>query len=101
MILFDKKEFHFSISDLPALVSYKEKTGGSQFSIAMIADLYLQGEKVIFYSAYSMAKDSFLKQAKGNIDESKIRLLNSGDQKALENCLNKYDEHIYFFSARM
>lgn len=58
----DDKELHLAQSDLPCLISYPEKTGGSQFSVTLIADLFLRGEKVLFLTAYPMATDNFLSQ---------------------------------------
>jgi len=64
--LLNEKEYHFSEQDLPCLIVYKEKSGGSHFSVTMAADLFLDGSKLLFFTAYPMAKDNFLKQMKGS-----------------------------------
>jgi hypothetical protein len=69
-ILLNKKVFHFKEGGLPCLVHYEEKTGGSQFTVALIVDLFLRGSKILFFTAYPMAKDNFFEQTKGS--ESKI-----------------------------
>src|SRR3989339_1582346 len=69
-ILLDDEVFHFSEDGLPCLVHYKEKQGGSQFTVTLVADLFLQGSKILFLTAYPYAKDNFFEQTKGM--ESKI-----------------------------
>lgn len=69
-ILFNNSEFHFNEDYLPCLVHYKEKMGGSQFTVTLVADLFLQGSKILFFTAYPYAKDNFFEQTKGM--ESKI-----------------------------
>lgn len=90
-------------ADLPCLVTYSEKSGGSHFSIVMLADLFLTGSKVLLFTAYPMARDNFLLQIKGGGQDvsyisnesdivnskSKIIIVESGNQqlflKTLEN----------------
>lgn len=69
-ILLNDEEYHFDENDLPCLVHYKEKQGGSQFTVTLVADLFLQGSKILFLTAYPYAKDNFYEQTKGM--ESKI-----------------------------
>jgi predicted CopG family antitoxin len=69
-ILLNKKVFSLTFSDLPCLITYCEKAGGSQFSVSLIADLFLRGSKILFISAYPRAKDEFFKQTK--ISEKRI-----------------------------
>lgn len=64
-ILLNNKELHFTEKDLPCLIHYKEKQGGSQFTITLVADLFSQGSKILFLTAYPYAKDNFLAQTKG------------------------------------
>lgn len=71
-ILLNKEEFHFNEDCLPCLVHYKEKMGGSQFTVTLVADLFLRGSKILFLTAYPYAKDNFFEQTKGT--ESKIFL---------------------------
>lgn len=62
-------------SDLPCLVTYEEKMGGSHLSIVLLADLFFQGYKVLLLTAYPMAKEKFLEQTEG--DYSHIRFVNN------------------------
>lgn len=83
-ILLDGKKFDFNESFLPCLVTYKEKTGGSHFTITMVKDLFLSGSKILFLTAYPMAKENFLEQI--GEDHSKIAFVNSVSD--LENAKN-------------
>ncbi|MFA6474221.1 MAG: hypothetical protein WCV85_05045 [Patescibacteria group bacterium] len=77
-ILFNNEEFHFHENDLPCLVHYREKQGGSQFTVTLVADLFLRGSKILFLTAYPMAKDNFVEQVKG--EESKIAFITNESQ---------------------
>ncbi|OGL65992.1 hypothetical protein A2753_02010 [Candidatus Uhrbacteria bacterium RIFCSPHIGHO2_01_FULL_47_11] len=63
-LLLNGKEYHLTKDGLPCLITYKEKTGGSHFSVTLAADLFLQGAKILFLSAYPMARDNFFEQVK-------------------------------------
>lgn len=69
-ILLNKEVFHLNEDGLPCLVHYKEKQGGSQFTVSLVADLFLQGSKILFLTAFPYAKDNFYEQTKEM--ESKI-----------------------------
>ena len=69
-ILLNDKELHLSENNLPCLIHYKEKQGGSQFTVTLVANLFLQGSKILFLTAYPYAKDNFFEQVEGM--ESKI-----------------------------
>ena len=97
-ILLNKKIFHFSEDNLPCLVHYKEKTGGSHFTISLVVDLFLQGSKILFFSKYHMAKDNFLEQTKEK--ESKIFFIEKkedlvGAEKHRVIILKSGDEDLY------
>lgn len=47
---------------LPCLITYKEKSGGSQLSISLLTDLFFRGSKVLSFTAYDMARENFLQQ---------------------------------------
>mgnify|MGYP001231045806 CR=1 FL=1 len=55
-------ELHFTENDLPILIHGIEHVGSSQFTISLLADLYTQGSKILFFTGYQMAKDEFIKQ---------------------------------------
>jgi hypothetical protein len=61
-ILLNEVTYDVSSSLLPCLISYADKTGGSHFSITLLAQLFDAGEKVILFTAFPMAKDNFLQQ---------------------------------------
>lgn len=77
-ILLNNNEFHINRSDLPCLITYREKSGGSQLSISLIADMFLRGEKILFITAFPPGKENFLAQIKGS--EEKTSYITSIDQ---------------------
>lgn len=104
-ILLNEKNFHFSEADLPCLIHYSEGTGGSHFSVTMIADMFSNGSKILFLTAYPMAKDNFLQQISGNENKVLIAtqkyklttdkqaiLIESGNQNLFLEALNHLDD---------
>lgn len=79
-VLLNGEPYHISESDLPCLITYGEKAGGSHFSVTLVADLFLRGSKILFLTAYPMAKDNFLQQIKGS--ESKTAYIT--DERELD-----------------
>lgn len=77
-ILLNEEIFIVTESDLPCLITYAEKSGGSHFSVTMTANLFLSGSKILFLTAYPMAKDNFLKQI--GSDYSKVALITSAEE---------------------
>ncbi len=67
----------FSVNDLPMLIHGKEHTGSSLFSITMAVHLHSQGNKLLIFTAYPMAKEEFLEQVGHN--SSVFYLENFGD----------------------
>ena len=51
---------HFSTQDLPMLLHYQCKQGGSYYSMVLIEHLALQGHKVLLLTWYPQAKEQFL-----------------------------------------
>jgi len=91
--------------NLPCLITYAEKSGGSHFSIVMLADLFLSGAKVLLFTAYPMARDNFLGQIKGggpNVSYASneegldsnfpIIIIESGNQELFLKALNKLED---------
>jgi hypothetical protein len=74
-ILLDNEPYEITERDLPYLVIYGDKSGGSHFTITLVKDLYLSGSKILFLTAFHMAKDNFLEQVGSN--HSKIAFVNS------------------------
>lgn len=68
-LLLNEHPFNARENDLPCLITYGEKTGGSHFSIVLVANLFQQGSKLLFFTAYPMARDDFMEQIKGNEDQ--------------------------------
>lgn len=81
-ILLDGKEYQIGRDKLPCLIHYGEGSGGSHFSITLVANLFLRGEKILFLTAYPMAKDSFLQQIGGH--ESKVDYVSDTRQLATD-----------------
>lgn len=63
-ILLDNNEINFSETDLPILIHGKEHSGAgaSLFTVSLMANLYIQGSKMLFLSGYHMARDELLAQ---------------------------------------
>src|SRR5680860_723742 len=80
-VLVNNKKINFDSNDFPMLISGAEKTGSSFFSICLLAELLKNGYKVLFLSAYPMAKEEFSKQM-GNKIENAI-IIESGEESDL------------------
>jgi len=80
-ILLNWKPYILSEDKLPCLITYGKNMGGSHLSITLISQLFTQGSKILFMTAYPMAKDNFLNQIGQNPD--KIIYMSSIDE--LEN----------------
>ncbi len=74
-ILLNKEVYTMTESELPCLITYGEGMGGSHFSVALVANLFVQGSKILFLTAYPMAKENFLQQV--GADHSKVVFVNS------------------------
>lgn len=104
-ILLNDEKFSFSENDLPCLIHYSSGAGGSHFSVTMISDLFLSGSKILFLTAYPMAKDNFLQQVSEHEDKILIAtqkdqltiakqaiLIESGNQNLFLEALNRLDD---------
>jgi hypothetical protein len=104
-ILLNEEEYKIKKDDLPCLITYRDKEGGSQLSISLIADLFLRGEKILFITAFPAGKENFFEQTKG--EEEKISyitdaakldskdlaiILESGNGKLLSEALDRLDD---------
>lgn len=58
----ENKEVKVNITDLPMLVHGREHSGASLFPITVASQIHRDGGKLLFFTAYSMAKDEFLTQ---------------------------------------
>lgn len=58
----NKEPYTMSESDLPCLVTYGENMGGSHLSMVLATNLFLTGSKILFFTAYPMARENFLEQ---------------------------------------
>jgi len=65
-ILLNSEPLTIKESNLPCLITYGEGMGGSHLSVTIVANLFLQGSKLLFLTAYPMAKDNFLQQVGNN-----------------------------------
>jgi hypothetical protein len=72
-LLLNNKTLNFKESDLPCLIDYKEKSGGSHFSVTLISNLFLQGSKLLILTAFPMAKNNFMDQIVGS--ETRVKFV--------------------------
>ena len=95
-ILLNGNEYHFSEDSLPILIHGKEHVGASQFTVSLLADLYRQGSKILFFTGYPMAKDEFIKQVGESIDNKVIFVNGTESASFLEkvNELEDIDERV-------
>jgi len=77
-VLINNKKVNFDSNGFPMLISGAEKTGSSFFSLCLLADLFKDGHKVLFISAYPMAKEEFKKQIGSNAENAII--IESGEE---------------------
>ena len=104
-ILLNDQEYKIKKDDLPCLITYREKEGGSQLSISLTADLFLRGEKILFITAYPAGKDNFIEQAKdkkekisyvtdadGLDPKAQAIVLESGNEQLLSDALDRLDD---------
>ncbi len=61
-LVLNNEPYIISENDLPCLVTYGEHMGGSHLSITLVANLFLSGSKILFLTAYPMARENFLAQ---------------------------------------
>jgi hypothetical protein len=61
-IFVNGREAFFSGHDLPILISGKEGSGASFFSLCLIADFLRRGHKILFFSAFPAAKMDLMRQ---------------------------------------
>ena len=95
-ILLNNENYFAGEEDLPCLITYAPKTGGSHFSVTLVTNLFLNGSKILFFTAYPMAKDNFFEQINGmedrvvyieSVDQleanknAQVVILKSGDEK--------------------
>ena len=113
MLIFGNSRLSLDNSDLPCLIHGAPGSGASFFSINVIAEsFYLQGLKILFFTAKPAARDEFLKLA--GVDDAYIVtdqastlnsfnkqavFVNSGDQDSFVRCvktLPDIDDRVVF-----
>lgn len=92
-ILLNNEEYKVTEQDLPYLVIYGEQSGGSHFTITLVKDLFLSGSKILFLTAFPMAKDNFLEQI-GSTNHSKITFASS-----VEDLKNNKDSQVIILDS--
>ena len=98
----DNKDFQFNESLLPCLVTGARKSGASYFSVSLIGQLITQGIKVIFFTAFPMAKEELIhqvwkdkifeitsKEQIREIPENKSIIIQSGNKSLWENVIKQ------------
>ena len=78
-ILVDNKIVTFTQDNFPILVTGACKTGSSLFSISLVSNLFENGNRILFLTAYPAAKEDFRKQLGANISENAI-IVDSGEE---------------------
>lgn len=61
-ITLNNQDFEFNESLLPCLVTGAYKSGASYFSVSLVANLIKHGTKLIFFTAFPMAKEELFNQ---------------------------------------
>lgn len=79
-ILLNEKAFDFQENNLPLLINGKEGSGASFFSILTVCNLLKHDHKVLFFSAFDMAKNETAEQLKADGYTGQIFFLNKPDQ---------------------
>ena len=87
-ILVNNKTINFSQADFPILISGRDGSGASLFSVSMLANVLKNGEKVLFFSAQAPAKEEFKKQIGDSLND-KVVIIKSGDENLF---LEKIDQ---------
>ncbi len=83
-ITLNNEFYNATENDFPYLVVYGEKSGGSHFSVTLMAELFSSGSKILFFTAFPMATDNFLGQI--GSDNSNVAIVkNMEDLKQYEN----------------
>lgn len=111
-ITLDNKNFEFNESFLPCIVTGACKSGASYFSVSLIANLIKNGSKIIFFTAFPMAKEELFNQigdsqtfeVTGKSDINKIPqdktiVVKSGDKELWEEVIRNIknlEEYIIF-----
>lgn len=60
--MLDNEQFTFSTEDLPALIHAEKGTGAGRFSLALLIQLFFQGEPLLIVSSGTDVKDAFIEQ---------------------------------------
>jgi len=111
-ITLNDKQFQFNETFLPCLVTGADKSWASYLSVCLISNLIQQGTKIIFFTAFPMAKEELLNQIWDdktfevtdnsdieNIPDNKSIIIQSGNkdlwQKVIQNIINIQDYVIF------
>jgi hypothetical protein len=92
-ILVNNKIVNFSQEDFPMLISGKALvgSGSSFFSICLMSQLSKKGEKIVFFTAFTQAKDEFRKQLGDKINKDSI-IIESGDENIFLKEIDKIND---------
>jgi hypothetical protein len=77
-ILQNAAQYKITESNLPCLITYGEGMGGSHFSITLTTQLFASGSKILFLTAYPMAREDFLEQV--GLDHTRVDFVRSVDE---------------------
>lgn len=104
-ILLNDAPHNFTEQDLPCLITYAHKTGGSQFSISLTAQLFESGSKILFFTAYPMARENFMEMENNKLEDisvvsdvdkldntKRVIILESGNEQLFLDVLTKLND---------
>ncbi len=77
-ILVDGQRVDFHDQDFPLLISGQEGSGASYFSVGLMVNLFRQGRKIVFFTAFPAAKEEF-KKALTEKELQEVEFIDRGD----------------------
>jgi hypothetical protein len=98
-ILVNNKAVNFNHDDFPMLISGVDGCGTSFFSVCLMAELFNQGEKIVFFSAFPQAKDGFKKMIGDKLNDN-AKIIENGDENLFIDVMGKtpdFNDRIVLF----
>ena len=89
----NEEEYKFSRDDMPILIHGEDHAGASFYTLSLIANLSLEGQKVLVLCGYPMAQEQFEKQVEG-FGHSTVFYTKEGEQDFLHALASTNDNDI-------
>ncbi|KXK12008.1 MAG: hypothetical protein UZ22_OP11002000124 [Microgenomates bacterium OLB23] len=83
MILINNESLPLQSLAFPILINGADKTGASFFSVELLAEFYLSGQNILFFSGYEMAKLTFKQRVGNAFNENRITILEDSNEGQL------------------